>query len=49
MLKIDFRDENFKNLIVWGHKSESLDIWFVDLPSNRSFKLCPLHVLNRLI
>ena len=44
-LKIDFRDKNFKNLLVWNHKAYTLDIWYVESPSRplpSLFKLCPL-------
>ena len=43
-LKIDFQDENFKNLLVWNQKAWSLDIWYVASPCKplpSLFKLYP--------
>ena len=28
-LKLDFQDENFKNLLVWNYNAKNLDIWNV--------------------
>ena len=41
MLKIDFQDENLKNLL-WNHKGKSFDIWYVASPSE------PLPILFKL-
>ena len=43
-LKIEFPDENIKNLLVWNHKAKSHDIWYVASSSGpvpSLFKLCP--------
>ena len=32
-LKIDFQDENYKNLFLCNHKAQNLDIRYVTLPS----------------
>ena len=43
-LKIDFLDENFKNLLVWNHIAYSIDIWYVastSRPLPNLFKLFP--------
>ena len=39
MLKIDFRDESFKNLLVLNHKANSLDICYV-ASSSGSLPVC---------